>query len=160
MATRAEELAKKFDEACTEMNKTVEGLNDADWKKVTSAEKWPVGVVAHHAAEAHAGISGIVEKVAKGQPLPGLTMDMIHANNARHAKEQANVTKAETLALLKANGGKASAIVRGLSDAELDRSASLLGGMPAITAAQAIEAVLINHVNEHLASMKATIGVK
>jgi DinB family protein len=160
MGTRAEELARKFDEACREMNKVVEGLSEADWKKVTSAEKWPVGVVAHHAAEAHAGISGLVQMVAKAQPLPGLTMDMIHANNAKHAREQVNVTKAETLALLKANGGKASAIVRGLSDVELDRSASLLGGMPAVTAAQAIEAILINHVNEHLGSIKATTGAK
>lgn len=160
MGARAEELARKFDESCREMNRVVEGLSDADWKKVTSAESWPVGVVAHHAAEAHAGIAGLVEKVAKDQPLPGLTMDMIHANNATHAKAQANVTKAETLALLKANGSQASAIVRGLSDAELDRSASVLVGMPAMTAAQAIEGILINHVIEHLGSIKATTGAK
>ena len=160
MATRAEELAKKFDESCREMNRVVEGLSDADWKKVTSAEKWPVGVVAHHVALAHAGISGLVQLVAKGQPLPGLTMDMIHANNATHAKEQANVTKAETVALLKENGGKASGIVRGLSDDELDRSASLLVGTPVVTAAQAVEGVLINHVHEHLGSIRATTGAK
>jgi len=158
MGARAEDLARKFDESCREMNRIVEGLSDADWKKVTSAEKWSVGVVAHHAAEAHAGISGLVQLVATGQPLPGLTMDMIHANNAKHAKDQANVTKAETLALLKANGAKASGMVRGLSDAELDRSASVLAGMPAMTATQAIEGILINHVNEHLASIKATTG--
>ena len=160
MGARAEELARKFDESCREMNRVVEGLSDADWKKVTSAETWPVGVVAHHVALAHEGISGLVQLVATGQPMPGLTMDMIHANNATHAKEQANVGKAETVALLKANGGKAGGIVRGLSDAELDRSASLLAGMPAMTAAQAIEGVLINHVNEHLGSIKATTGAK
>jgi DinB superfamily len=160
MGARAEQLARKFDESCAEMNKIVEALSDADWKKVTSAEKWPVGVVAHHAAEGHAGIAGLVQRVAQGQPLPGLTMDMLNANNAKHAKEQANVTKAETLALLKANGRKASDIVRALSDAELDRSASMLAGMPAMTAAQAIEGILINHVHEHLGSIRATTGVK
>ncbi len=160
MGTRSEELAKKFDASCGEMNKTVEALSDAEWKKVTSAEKWPVGVVAHHVALSHEGISGLVQLVAKGQPLPSLTMDMIHAGNAQHAKEQANVTKAETLALLKANGGKASGIVRGLSDAELDKSASVLVGMPAMTAAQAIEAILVNHVHEHLGSIRATTGAK
>jgi len=160
MGARAEQLAKKFDESCAEFNKVVEGLSDADWKKETSAEKWSVGVVAHHVAEAHAGIGGLVHRIATAQPLPGLTMDMIHANNAKHAKEQANVTKAETLALLKANGEKSSALVRGLSDAELDRSASVLGGMPAITAAQAIEGILINHVHEHLGSIRATTGAK
>jgi hypothetical protein len=61
---------------------------------------------------------------------------------------------------LKANGEKSSALVRGLSDAELDRSASVLGGMPAMTAAQAIEGILINHVHEHLGSIRATTGAK
>src|SRR5258708_6111241 len=83
MGTRSEELAKKFDASCGEMNKTVEALSDAEWKKVTSAEKWPVGVVAHHVAVSHEGISGLVQLVAKGQPLPSLTMDMIHAGNAQ-----------------------------------------------------------------------------
>jgi hypothetical protein len=160
MGTRSEELAKKFDESCSEMNKTVEGLSDADWKKVTSAEKWPVAVVAHHVAVSHDGISGLVQLLAKGQPLPAITMDMIDAGNAKHAKEQANVTKAETVALLKANGGKASGIVRGLSDTELDRSASVLVGTPPMTAAQAIEGILINHVREHLGSIRATTGAK
>ena len=160
MGARAEQLAKKFDESCAEFNKVVEGLSDADWTKVTSAEKWPVGVVAHHVAEAHAGIGGLVHLVAKAQPLPGLTMDMIHANNAKHANEQTNVTKAAALALLNANGEKTSALVRGLSDAELDRSASVLAGMPAMTAAQAIEGILINHVHEHLGNIRATIGAK
>ena len=160
MGARAEQLARKFDESCAEFNKVAEGLSDADWKSVTSAEKWPVGVVAHHVAEAHAGIGGLVHRVGKAQPLPGLTMVMIHANNAKHAKEQANVAKAETLALLKTNGEKTSALVRALSDEELDRSASLLGGMPAMTAAQAIEGILINHVHEHLGSVRATIGAK
>jgi len=160
MGTRAEQLASKFDQACREINTVVEKLSDVEWKKVTSAEKWPVGVVAHHVAEAHAGIGGLVEMVAKAQALPGITMEMIDAGNAKHAKEQANVTKAETLALLKANGGKASGIVRGLSDAELDRSASVLVGMPAMTAAQAIEGILINHVREHLGSIRATTGAK
>ena len=160
MGARAEQLAKKFDESCGEFNKVVENLSDADWKKVTSAEKWPVGVVAHHVAEGHSNISGLIHLVAKAQPMPGLTMDMINANNAKHAKEQANVTKAAALAVLKTNGEKASGLVRGLSDAELDRSASVLAGMPSVTAAQAIEGILINHVHEHLGSIRATIGAK
>jgi len=51
-------------------------------------------------------------------------------------------------------------IVRGLSDAELDRSGKVLVDVPAMTAAQAIEGILINHVNEHLGSIRATTGAK
>ena len=160
MGARAEELAKKFETSCGEMNRVVEGLSDADWKKVTTAEKWPVGVVTHHVAEGHTGISGLIQVVAKGQPGPQLTMDMIHANNAKHAQEKADVSKTETLALLRASGDKAAAIVRGLSDAELDRSGKVLVDVPAMTAAQAIEGILINHVHEHLGSIRATTGAK
>jgi hypothetical protein len=35
MGVRAEELAKKFEESCREFATSVEGLSDADWKKVT-----------------------------------------------------------------------------------------------------------------------------
>ena len=67
---------------------------------------------------------------------------------------------AETLELFRANGAKASAIVRGLSDAELDRSGTVLTDIPAMTVQQAIEGILINHVHEHLGSIRATTGAK
>ena len=159
MGARAEQLASKFDQSCREFTGVVEKLSDAEWKKETASEKWSVGVVAHHVAGGCAVIAGLAHKVAKGEALPGLTMDMIHDMNAKHSKEQANVTKADTLALFKTSAANASGTVRGLSDGELDRSASLLGGPP-MTAAQVIEGILINHVNEHLGSIRATIGQK
>ena len=160
MGARAEAMAGKFDERYRELSKLVEGLSEADWKKVTSAEKWPVGVVAHHLAVAYGSVADLVRVVAAGQAVPPRTMDMVHDNNARHAKEHAGTGKAETLALLKTNGAKAAGIVRGLGDAELDRSAAVLTGMPPFTAAQVIERILINHTDEHMGSMKATIGAK
>ena len=160
MGARAEQLARTFDGACREFTTVVEGLSDADWKKVTSAEKWPVGCVAHHVAGGHARISGFLHMVATGQPLPTLTRDIVNENNAKHAVEYANPDKAETLELFRANGAKASAIVRGLSDAELDRSGTVLADLPAMTAQQAIEGILINHVHDHLGSIRATTGAK
>ena len=159
MGARAEQLVGKFDQSCKEFTAVVEKLSDAEWKKETAGEKWSVGVVAHHVAGGCAAIAGLVQVVAKGQPLPGLTMEQIHENNAKHAKEFAGVTKAETLTLFKANAANASSMVRGLSDAELDRSATLLAGR-SMTAAQVVEGILINHVNEHLGSIRTTVGAK
>ena len=48
MSARAESLAKQFEAKAAEMTAVVAKLSDADWKKITSAEKWPVGVTAHH----------------------------------------------------------------------------------------------------------------
>ena len=159
MGARAEQLASKFDQSCREFTAAVEKLSDVEWKKETAAEKWSVGVVAHHVAGGCGVIAGLVQAVAKGQPLPGLTMEAIHEMNAAHAKEHANATKAETLSLFTTSAAKASSMVRGLNDAELDRSATLLGDRP-MTAAQVIEGILVNHIDEHLGSIRATIGAK
>jgi hypothetical protein len=158
MGARAEQLASKFEQSCREINLLVERMSDADWRKVTTGEKWSVGVAAHHVAEGHAGITGIIQALAKGQSMPTFTMDMLHEMNAKHAKEHAHTTKVATLELLQTNGAKAAAAVRGLSDADLDRSGTVLAGMPAMSVAQVIEGILINHVNEHMGSIRATIG--
>jgi hypothetical protein len=158
MSARAESLAKQFEAKAAEMTGSVEKLGDADWKKVTSAEKWPVGVTAHHVAGSHETIAGIVKAVAAGQSLPHFTMAMLDEMNAKHAIEHANCTKVETLALHRRGAAAAAAVVRGLSDAELDRSGTVLTGMPAMSAQQIIEGILIDHINEHLGSIRATVG--
>ena len=158
MSARAETLAKQFEAQAAEMTTAIEKLTDVDWKKVTTAEKWPVGVTAHHVAGAHEPIAGIVKTVASGQAMPPFSMAALDEMNAKHAKDFAGCTKAETLALHQKGAASAAAMVRGLSDAELDRSGVLLTGMPNMTVQQIVEGVLINHVAEHLESIRATVG--
>jgi Mycothiol maleylpyruvate isomerase N-terminal domain len=158
MGARAEALAKQFETKAAEMTKAIGQLSDADWKKVTESEKWPVGVTAHHVAGGHEPISGIVKTVAGGQSIPNFTMDMLHESNAKHAREFAGCTKAETLALHEKGAAAAAAVVRGLSDADLERSGTVLTGMPAMTAQQVVEGILISHIGEHLGSIQKTVG--
>ncbi len=158
MGARAESLAKQFEAKAAEMTETIKKLSDADWKKTTAAEKWSVGVTAHHVAGGHEGILGIVKTLAAGQSIPNFTMDMLHEMNAKHAKEQANCTKAETLALHEKGAAAAAATLRALSDAELDRKGTVFAGMPAMTTQQTIEGILINHINDHMGSIRKTVG--
>jgi DinB superfamily len=158
MAARAETLAKQFEAKAEEATRVFEHLSDVDWKKTTSAEKWPVGVVAHHIAGAHELITTAITTVASGQSVPNLTMDAIHQMNAKHAQDFANCTKGETLALHRKNAATAAAAVRRLSDAELDRSGTVLQGMPPMSAAQVTQGLLIGHIDEHLTSIRATVG--
>src|SRR5262249_42593240 len=130
MGIKSEALAKQYEAKVNEATGVLEGLSDADWKKTTEGEKWTVGVVAHHVAGGHEGISGIIKRVAGGQSTPSFTMDALHEMNAKHAHEFANVGKAETIALHKKNAAAAAAAVRGLSDADLERSGTVLTGMP------------------------------
>ena len=133
-------------------------LSEADWKKTTSAEKWTVGVVAHHLAGAHEPIAGIIKTIAGGQSLPNMTMDKLHEMNAKHAQEHAKCTKAETLALHKKGAATAASVLRGLSDAELAKSGTVLAGMPPMSAEQAVGGILLRHIDEHLGSIRATVG--
>jgi len=158
MGARAEALAKKFEAKAQEATAVIERLSDPDWKKVTSAEKWPVGVVAHHFAGSHEIIAGLAKTVASGQSIPNFTMAMLDEMNAKHAQEYANCTKAETLALHKKSAAAAAAIVRGLDDATLDRSATVLTGMPAMSAEQLAGGLLVGHIDEHVGSIRATVG--
>ena len=157
MAGKAEALAKQFEAKVQEATGVFDRLCDDDWKKTTS-ENWTVGVVAHHVANGHEGISGIIKTVAGGKSVPGFTMDMLHDMNAKHAKEFANVSKTETIALHKKNAAAAASVVRGLSDADLAKSGTVLTGMPPMSVEQIVNAILLNHVEEHLKSIKQAIG--
>src|SRR5438093_2162683 len=158
MGARAEALAKQFETKAQEASGVLERLSDADWKKTTAAEQWTVGVVAHHVASGHETIAGLAKTVADGKPLPNLTMDALHSMNAQHAKDNASCTKAETVALHKKNAAAAVAIVREMNDADLDRSAALLSGMPAMTVAEVVEHSLIGHVQGQLGNVRARVG--
>jgi hypothetical protein len=158
MGARSDTLAKQFEAKAGEFTAVVEKLSDADWKKVTTAEKWPVGVTAHHVAGAHEAIAGIMKTVASGQALPPFTMAMLDEMNAKHAKDFAGCTKAETLDVNKKGVTAAAGMVRGLSDGELDKKGTVLTGMPEMSVQQIVENILINHVHEHLGSIRATVG--
>ena len=157
MAAKAEALAKQFEAKVQEATGVFDRLRDADWKK-TASEQWTVGVVAHHVAGGHEGISGIIKTVAGGKSVPGFTMDMLHDMNAKHAKEHAMATKAETVALHKKSAAAAAATLRGLSDADLAKSGTVLAGMPPMSGEQIVGGILLNHIDEHLRSIKATLG--
>jgi hypothetical protein len=158
MGTKAEELARKFEARAREATEILNRLSDAEWKKVTAAEKWSVGVTAHHVAGSHEPIANMVKALATGQPIPHFTMAMLDELNAKHAREYANCTKAETIALHEKGAAAAAAVVRSLSDEQLSKSGTVLADRPPITTEQAITGILINHIDEHFGSIRKTIG--
>ena len=158
MGAKGEALAKQFEAKAQEATAALEKLSDADWKKVTEAEKWSVGVTAHHVAGSHEGIANIIKTVASGQSMPNFTMDMLNEMNAKHATEFAGVTKADTVALHKKNAAAAAAVVRGLSDDQLAKSGKVLAEAPPMSAEQIVTGILINHIDDHYGSIRKTVG--
>jgi hypothetical protein len=158
MGAKSEQLAKQFEAKSRDALATLEKLGEADWTKVTEAEKWPVGVTAHHLASALEPISSMIRAVAAGQAPGDLSMEMLDEMNARHARDFAGCTRAETIDLHRKGSATAAATIRGLSDAELAASGTVLKGLPPMTAEQLIAGGLLGHIDEHYGSIRKTVG--
>lgn len=158
MGAKGEAYAEQFEAKVGEATALLERLSDADWKKTTAAEKWTVGVTAHHIARSYEAVTGIIKTIAAGQAIPHFTTEMLDQMNAQHAKEFAGCTKAETIALHKKGAAAAAAMVRGLSDAELAKSGTVFVGVPPMSAEDLVKRALLGHIDEHFGSIRKTIG--
>ena len=86
---------------------------------MTEAEKWPVGVTAHHLASVLEPICAMIKAVAAGQAPGDLSMEMIDEMNARHARDFAGLHPGGDDRAAPEGHATAAATIRGLSDAEL-----------------------------------------
>jgi uncharacterized protein (TIGR03083 family) len=160
MGAKTEALARQFEGKVRDAVATLEKLGDADWKKVTAAEGWTVGATAHHLAGGLEAVAGIVTGLASGGPSRGnFTRAMLDGMNAQHAKEHAGCTRAETLALFRKGAATASAVVRGLNDDQLAKSGTVFTEVPPMTAEQLIMLGLLGHIDDHLGSIRKTVGM-
>ncbi len=160
MGAKTEALARQFEGKARDAVATLEKLDDGDWKKVTAAEKWTVGVTAHHLAGGLEAVAGIVTGIVSGGPSRGdFTRAMLDEMNARHAKEHADCTRAETLALFQKGAATAFSVVRGLNDDQLAKSGTVFTDAPAMTAEQLIMLGLLGHIDDHMASIRKTVGM-
>jgi len=160
MGARSGALAKEFEIKAQEARATLQKLGDADWRKVTEAEKWSVGVTAHHVASTFEVVPDVVRAVTAGRSLDGFELGRIDEINARHAVDHAGCSKAETIELYDKGVAAAAAAIRELSDEDLTKSGTLATGVPPLTAEQIISLGLLNHIDEHFGSIRKTIGAK
>ena len=158
MGAKSEVLSRQLEEKVRKGIATSETLTDGDWKKVTEAEKWPVGVTAHHLTGVLEAIPKMVKAVVAGQSLE-FTKDMINEMNAGHAKEYAGCTKAETIELLKKGSAAAAGVINGLSDDQLAKSGTVFLDAPPMTAEQLITGGLLAHIDEHFGSIRKAVGI-
>jgi hypothetical protein len=102
--------------------------------------------------------SSDAETLADGKGGPNIPLDAIHGMNAKHAQDHAGCTRAETIALHTKNVTATAGLVRGLSDEQLERNGSVIIGLPVMSAGQLAGGLLCGHIDEHLGSIKATVG--
>ena len=158
MGTKSEALARQFESKLQEAIATLRALGNADWTKVTEAEKWSVGVTAHHYASILEPVSELVRALANGHSPDRFTRATLDEMNAQHTRDHANCTKAETIALLEKGAASTAAVLRGLSDDQLGRRGTVLTDMPPISVEQLIATVLLKHADQHFGSIRKTVG--
>ncbi len=154
----AQQLTEQFKSFHQELIIFVESCSAPNWCKVTAAERWAVGVTAHHIGTMHYPVAQWVYLIATEQQLPEITMDVIDQLNAQHVQESVHYTQAEVAGFLRSEGSKALETVVDFSDLQWMRAAYLRLLDTQISAAQLFTRVLIDSAHEHLESMKTTIG--
>jgi uncharacterized damage-inducible protein DinB len=158
MGAKGEAFAKQFEAKAEEATALLENLSDADWRKTTAAEGWTVAATAHHVASSYEPITRIIETLASGQALPHFTRQMLDEANAQHAKDFADCVKQETIALHRKGAAAAAAAMRGLSDAELAKTGTVLTGVPPMSVEAMVMGALLGHIDEHFGSIRKTVG--
>jgi len=161
MGVKSDMLAARFETKAREAAAVLDRLSDAEWKLTTTGEKWTVGATAHHLATAFEAVAGIVTGIAAGRNRPGpFTTAMLHELNARQATEYADCAKAETVALFRKTAAAAASVVRGLGDDELARSGVVFDDAPPMSSEAMITGALIDHTDEHIGSIRETVGAR
>ena len=157
---RAALLANRIEEGAAGLAAFAEGISDAEWRTPMSAkDRRTAGVIVHHVASMYPIEVGLARTVASGKAAPEVTWELVADINAKHAQEQAGVTKGEALELLRRNSRQAADAVRAFTDDELDQAApfSLSFGAP-VTAQFVIEDHALRHSWHHLARIRAVLG--
>jgi len=159
---RAELLANRIEEGAARLAAFAEGLSEAEWRTPvleSGKDGRSVGVIVHHVASVYPIEIELAKSVASGKAVAEVTWDALAEMNAKHAQEQAEVTKDVTLELLRRNSREAAAAVRAFTDDDLDQAAafSLSDGAP-VTAQFVIEDHALRHSWHHLEGIRAALG--
>jgi hypothetical protein len=151
-------LVARFERANRAVLDVVERGPTERFYAICPAERCTVAALACHIADVHALGADWVRKVLAGEPLPPVTLDTVDQVNAQQFARDAYRTKREALDRLRRSGAEATAVLEGLSDTDLGRSAPFaLFGSPTISVRELVERILIADLESHLGSIRAAI---
>ena len=157
-SARAEALARRLEQGIDALITFAGTLTEKQWQTAVPKDGRKIGVVVHHVASVFPIEIQLAQVLAKGQPIAGVSWDDVHAMNAKHAQDNANVTKQEAIDLLRQNSAAAAAAIRALTDEELANAAtnSLYADAP-LTCQHMLEDHAVRHCYHHLAKIQAAV---
>jgi len=103
-ASRAKLLASRIEEGAAGLLAFADSLSEAEWRKPISAtDRRSVGVIVHHVATMYPIEVDLARAVAAGKATPDVTWEAVAQINAKHTQDNAQVSKAAALELLRQN---------------------------------------------------------
>lgn len=159
MISRTERLARRLEANATALAEFAASMTPDQWRMAMPHDGRTLGVIVHHVASIYPLEVELAQSIAQGQPLAGVTWDVVANVNAGHANENQEVTKEAALALLKQNSAAAAAAIRALTDEDLDRAVTQsLYGDAELTCQFFLEDHAVRHAMHHLAKMRAALA--
>lgn len=158
MSQRTEALAVRLEEGANALAAFAAALSETEWQVRLPKDGRKIGVLVHHVAMMYPLEIELANAVAGGHAIEGVTWDAVAEINAKHARENSEVTKEQALELLRRNAAAAAAAIRALTDEQLDRAAavSLNDGAP-LTCQFVLEDHAVRHSYHHLAGARAAL---
>jgi hypothetical protein len=159
MSIRTDALADRLLKGARDLAAFAEGLSDTAWQARVPKDGRKIGVTVHHVASMYPLEIKLALTLAEGRPIEGVTWADVDAINAAHAKEFDGVTKEQALELLSRNSAAAAHAIRGLTDAQLDRAATVsLNADAPLTCQFFLEDHAVRHSYHHLARVRAALA--
>jgi DinB superfamily len=159
MNQRSEALAARLEAGAAALTAFADTLSEAEWHTRLPKDGRKIGVVVHHVASVYPIEIHLASLLASGQPITGVTWDVVANMNRDHAKENDSTAKEATLALLAVNSAAAAAAIRALSDEQLDRAAPVsLNSDAPLTCQFMLEDHAVRHSYHHLAGIRAALA--
>ena len=146
-------LAEEIADANADLIAFVEACSEKDWKATCRAERWSVGVVAHHIAWGHERSADWIRAIRSAIPVPG-SPQALNASNGLKALQVAGISRDEVISLARRNADELVALLRSLTEEDFHKSVPF---GPAGGRALAIEGLGRSHLDRHLGSMRATL---
>ena len=158
--SRTEELADNFLTAHSEFRAfvagatpeqwTARGINHPEIRVGNEDEGRLVGVIVHHVANGYRNNRLRCQAWIRGEDPTPPNSEV----NVRHAAENPDPKKDETLRFLDENAAEMEAFIRGLGDAEMAAKGTFVTGV--MTVADFVGRTLPYHIRWHMGSIRAT----
>ena len=146
-------MAEEIMDANAELIAFIETCSEQEWQSTCRAERWSIGVVAHHIAWGDERAADWIRSIRNGIPIPG-SPQAHNASNAVKAAQVAGISRDEVAFLARRNADQLVALFRSLADEDFRKSVPF---GPSGGRRLSIDSFGRSHLDRHLASMRATL---